>query len=114
MEYGTTGDGLLAGLQLLRIMREKDRPVSEIAGLLTLYPQTLRNVEVREKRPFDQAPEIVAAQEAAEKDLRGRGRVLLRYSGTEALARVMVEGEDAAQVARLADMVADAIRSALR
>jgi phosphoglucosamine mutase len=114
MEYGTTGDGLLAGLQLLRIMREKERPVSEIAGRLTLYPQVLRNVEVREKRPFDQVPEIMAAQEAAEKELRGQCRVLLRYSGTEALARVMVEGEDAAQVARLAGMIADAVRTALR
>jgi phosphoglucosamine mutase len=113
MEYGTTGDGLLAGLQLLRIMRERDRPLSGIAGLLTLYPQKLLNVEVREKRPFASVRAIVEAQEAAERELGERGRVLLRYSGTEALARVMVEGEEMAQVERLAGTIAETIRAAL-
>lgn len=114
MDYGTTGDGLLAGLQLLRIMRERDKPISELASLLTPFPQTLINVPVKEKRPFDDVEEIIACREAAERELGGRGRVLLRYSGTEALARVMVEGEEQGVVDRLAGMLVDTLRSALR
>ncbi len=113
MDYGTTGDGLLAGLQLLRIMREKNKPISELAKLLRLFPQTLINVSVKNKRPFEEVPEILAAQEAAENELQGRGRVLLRYSGTESLARVMVEGEDDTQVERLAGVIAKTIKKAL-
>ena len=113
MEYSTTGDGLLAGLQLLRIMREKSKPISELAGLLRLFPQTLINVPVEVKRPFEEVPEIVAAKDAAEEMLCGRGRVVLRYSGTEALARVMVEGEDASQVEEAARAIADTIRRTL-
>ena len=113
MDYGTTGDGLLAGLQLLRIMREKNKPISELAKLLRLFPQTLINVSVKNKRPFEEVPEILAAQEAAENELQGRGRVLLRYSGTESLARVMVEGEDDTQVERLASVIAKTIKKAL-
>lgn len=113
MDYGTTGDGLLAGLQLLRIMRERKKPISELAGLLRLYPQRLLNVPVREKRPFEDVPLITSAKEAAETELGAKGRVLLRYSGTEALARVMVEGEDETQVERLAARIAEAVRSSL-
>ena len=113
MDYGTTGDGLLAALQLLRIMREKNKRISELAKLLRLFPQTLINVAVKNKRPFEEVPEILAAQEAAEEELHGRGRVLLRYSGTESLARVMVEGEEDTQVERLAGMIADTVRKAL-
>ena len=114
MEYGTTGDGLLAGLQLLRIMRQKNKPISELAGLLRLYPQTLINVPVAEKKDFAQAPAIVEAVENAEKALGNRGRVLLRYSGTEPLARVMVEGEDEEQVKHLAKSIAKTVKTALR
>ncbi len=114
MEYSTTGDGLLAGLQLLRIMLEKKKPISELAGLLRLFPQTLINVPVKTKLPFEEVPAIMAAQEAAEQELKTRGRVLLRYSGTEAVARVMVEGEDDTQVQRLAVMISEAVRNALR
>ncbi len=113
MDYGTTGDGLLAALQLLRIMREKNKRISELAKLLRLFPQTLINVAVKNKRPFEEVPEILAAQEAAENELQGRGRVLLRYSGTESLARVMVEGEEDTQVERLATMIADTVKRAL-
>jgi phosphoglucosamine mutase len=112
-DYGTTGDGLLAALQLLRIMREKNKPISELAKLLRLFPQTLINVSVKHKRPFEEIPEILAAKEAAEAELSGRGRVLLRYSGTESLARIMVEGEDEMQVERLAGMIAETVKRAL-
>ncbi|AMK11403.1 phosphoglucosamine mutase [Pseudodesulfovibrio indicus] len=98
MEHSTTGDGLLAALQLLRIMRERERPLSELAGLLEPFPQVLRNVHVKRKIPFDQAPEVREAVLKVETALKGKGRVLLRYSGTEAVCRVMVEGPDAAKV----------------
>ncbi len=112
-EYNTTGDGLLAALQILRIMREKERPLSELAGLLTLFPQTLLNVRVSRKIPFEECPAILEAKEAVEKELGDRGRVLLRYSGTEAVCRVMVEGEHSDQVRRLAEDLADAVRKNL-
>ena len=105
MQHSTTGDGLLAALQLLRIMREKERPLSELAGLLEPFPQVLKNVHVKRKIPFDQAPEVQAAVRKVENALRGKGRVLLRYSGTEAVCRVMVEGPDADKV----DMYTDEI-----
>ena len=68
---------------------------------------------MKNKRPFEEVPEILAAKEAAEAELQGRGRVLLRYSGTESLARVMVEGEDDTQVERLANVIADTIKRSL-
>ncbi|MFV0421795.1 phosphoglucosamine mutase [Oleidesulfovibrio sp.] len=114
MEYGTTGDGLLAALQLLKIMREKDKPLSELAGLLTPFPQQLLNVHVQRKIPFEECPEIGIAVEKAEKELAGRGRVLLRYSGTESVARVMVEGEDDTLVSRLAADLAETVQQSLR
>jgi phosphoglucosamine mutase len=113
MEHGTTGDGLLAGLQLLRIMREKNRPLSELARLLTPYPQVLVNIAVEQKTAFEEVPAIVSAIGQAEKELGDRGRVLLRYSGTEALARIMVEGEDETQVERLSAMIADVVQKHL-
>ena len=98
MDHATTGDGLLAALQLLRIMRERERPLSELAGLLEPFPQVLRNVHVKRKIPFDRAPEVQEAVRKVEAALKGKGRVLLRYSGTEAVCRVMVEGPDPALV----------------
>jgi phosphoglucosamine mutase len=113
MDYGTTGDGLLAGLQLLRIMCEKKKRMSELAGLLQPFPQVLLNVPVRAKTPFVDLPEITAEREAAETALKGRGRVLLRYSGTELLARIMVEGEERQQVEELAGRIAETVRRVL-
>ncbi len=114
MEYGTTGDGLLAALQLLKIMCEKGKPLSELASLLEPFPQELINVHVQRKIPFEQCPAIGHAVVQAEKALAGRGRVLLRYSGTESVARVMVEGEDEAMVGRLAADLAETVRQSLR
>ncbi|WP_461209259.1 phosphoglucosamine mutase [Desulfocurvus sp. DL9XJH121] len=114
MNYSTTGDGILAALQLLRVMRLKDRPMSELAHLLTPYPQELINVPVKSKPPFDTVPALKDAVAQAEAELGDTGRVLLRYSGTEAKARVMVEGQDGAQVRRLAEQLADVARDALR
>ncbi len=114
MNYGTTGDGLLAALQLLRIMKEREKPLSELAGLLQLFPQELINVHVRRKIPFEQSPELMAAKAKVEKELGDRGRVLLRYSGTEAVCRVMVEGEHPDQVSQLASYLAEAVQANLK
>jgi phosphoglucosamine mutase len=114
MNYGTTGDGLLAALQLLRIMKEREKPLSELAGLLQLFPQELINVHVRRKIPFEQSPELMAAKAKVEDELGDRGRVLLRYSGTEAVCRVMVEGEHPDQVSRLASYLAEAVQANLK
>jgi phosphoglucosamine mutase len=98
LRHATTGDGLLAALQLIRIMVARERPLSEMARLLTPFPQKLVNVPVARKLPFAEVPEVTAAMTAAEGALRGRGRVLLRYSGTEPVLRVMVEADDPAVV----------------
>ena len=113
MDYGTTGDGLLAAMQILRIMREKGKPLSELAKILTPYPQTLINVPVSQKLEFSSMPGIETAVKDAERALDGKGRVLLRYSGTEPLARVMVEGQEETKVDRLAREIADAVRTSL-
>jgi phosphoglucosamine mutase len=113
-EYSTTGDGLLAALQILRIMREKEKPLSELAGQLAPYPQTLLNVRVAQKLPFDQRPDILAAKEKVEQELADRGRVLLRYSGTEPVCRVMVEGENNEEVRRYAEDLADVVQRSLK
>ncbi|MEG2140042.1 MAG: phosphoglucosamine mutase [Bilophila sp.] len=112
-EYSTTGDGLLAALQILRIMRERGRPLSELAGLLVPYPQQLINVHVDRKPAIEECPELLDAIAAVEEDLAGRGRVLLRYSGTEPLCRVMVEGEDMEKVRVHAKRLASIVEKAL-
>jgi phosphoglucosamine mutase len=113
MEHSTTGDGILAALQLLRIMRERDKSLSELAGLLQPFPQKLVNVHVERKIPFEQVPSIKKAIADAEDRLKGRGRVLLRYSGTESVARVMVECEDCGLVDSLTQTLAHEVEQGL-
>ncbi|NDV19361.1 phosphoglucosamine mutase [Pseudodesulfovibrio sp. JC047] len=114
MEHSTTGDGLLAALQLLRLMREKEQPLSELAGLLEPFPQILRNVHVNRKISFCDAPEVQKAVRKVEDALKGKGRVLLRYSGTEAVCRVMVEGPDSDTVELYAGDIAEACEKYLK
>lgn len=114
MDHSTTGDGILAALQLLRIMVEQKKPLSELAHLLEPYPQRLINVHVERKIPFEEAPRVMDAVQEAEHELGETGRVLLRYSGTESVARVMVEGQDEAQVERLAQELADVLKAHLK
>ncbi len=108
-KFSTTGDGLLAALQILRIVREKEKSLSEISGLLTLFPQKLVNVRVSRRIPFAEKPVIGETVAKIEKDLGSRGRVVLRYSGTENLCRVMVEAEDGDKVELYAQELADII-----
>jgi len=114
MEHSTTGDGTLAALQLLRIMCQKDKPLSELAHLIEPFPQVLVNVMVEKKVPFEDLPELGRAVAQVEQELKGRGRVLLRYSGTEPKARVMVEGEDKGRVEQYAADLAALLERTLR
>jgi phosphoglucosamine mutase len=109
----TTGDGLLTALRVLEIMIRTGKTLADLIGDLKVFPQTIRNVRVREKTPFAQIPSVQAAIAAAKHELDGRGRVVVRYSGTEALARVMIEAESKEQMDRLADAIVAALQSSL-
>ena len=112
LDYNTTGDGLCTALQVLRVMRDTDRPLADLAAVLQPLPQTLKNVEIRERRPIEEFPDVTGAIKEAEATLGERGRVLVRYSGTQPLVRVMVEGEDAAQIESLAHDIVTAFEAA--
>lgn len=109
----TTGDGLLTGLQILRVCRETGRTLGSWADEMTELPQKLVNVYVRQKEGWREIPDVEAALQAAENRLEGRGRIFVRPSGTEKMIRVMAEGPDAAEVDTLVAGVADAIRTHL-
>jgi phosphoglucosamine mutase len=109
----TTGDGLQTALRVLEIMVRTGKPLADLVGDLKVFPQTIRNVRVRKKTPFADIPPVQATIATAESELDGNGRVVVRYSGTEALARVMIEAESKAQMDRLADAIVGAIKSAL-
>ena len=110
--YSVSGDGLLTGSHLLAGAAAESMRTSELSDLVRM-PQLLINVPVAERRPFDELPGVSAELAEVETRLVGRGRVLLRYSGTEKLARVMVEGEDAAEIDELAHRLADAVKREL-
>jgi phosphoglucosamine mutase len=109
----TTGDGLLTALRVMELMARSGKSLAELVNDLKVFPQTILNVRVREKVPFTQVPEIHTAIEAAERELDGDGRIVVRYSGTEALARVMVEAESEEKMKALADGIAGKIREKL-
>jgi phosphoglucosamine mutase len=109
----TTGDGLLTALRLMDILVRAGKPLAELVGDLKMFPQKIQNVRVREKVPFAQVPGVQAAIASAEKELDGNGRVVVRYSGTEALARVMVEAESEAKMQSACAAIAGEIQKAL-
>jgi phosphoglucosamine mutase len=106
LDHNTTGDGLISALKVLAIMRRRGKPLSELVASFERFPQVLVNVQVAEKKPIDSLPELAAAIARIEASLGRRGRVLIRYSGTEPKARVMVEGEDEARVREYAEELA--------
>ncbi len=108
-DHGTTGDGLLAALQVLRIMTETGKPLSELRRVLKKYPQAQRNLKVREKPPLDSLPEVAHLIAATEAALAGKGRILLRYSGTEPKVRLLIEGPDEVVINAAADAIASAL-----
>jgi phosphoglucosamine mutase len=109
----TTGDGLLTALRVMDVMVRSGKSLADLVSDLKVFPQTIKNVRVREKVPFAKVPEVQKAIEAAERELNGNGRVVVRYSGTEALARVMVEAESEEKMRALADSIAGAIQTTL-
>jgi phosphoglucosamine mutase len=109
----TTGDGLLTALLLLDIVHRSGKSLSELIADLKVFPQVIVNIKVREKKPLDTIPTVASAIAAAEKELADSGRVVIRYSGTEALARVMIEAESEPLMRHHADTIANAIRAEL-
>jgi len=109
----TTGDGLLTALRLMDIIVRSKKPLAELIADLKVFPQKIQNIRVREKVPFAQVPAIQGAIHSAERELDGKGRVVVRYSGTEALARVMVEAESEAQMQSITAAIAGEIQRAL-
>lgn len=107
------GDGMMTALFVLNAIKSAGRPFSQMTEGFTRYPQILVNVPVREKRPFEEVPEISTASREVESELAGKGRLLLRYSGTENLARVMIEGKDQESIERQANALADVIRASI-
>src|SRR5215207_6081367 len=108
-ELSLAGDGMITALCLLRAMRESDKSLAEMTAGFKRYPQTLKNVRVREKVPFNEIASVRAEVEKVEELLSQKGRLLLRYSGTEPLARVMIEGENQTQIESYAQKIAKAI-----
>ena len=109
----TTGDGLLTAIHVLEVLARGGKPLCDLVTGLKVFPQIIKNIRVREKRPLDQLPEVITAIGAAEKELDGNGRVNVRYSGTETLARVMVEAASEETIHRHANAIGAAIQKAL-
>jgi phosphoglucosamine mutase len=112
LDHMTTGDGVVAALNLLAIMTAEGAKLSTLARIMERYPQVLVNLKVREKLPFEDLPEVMRLVAKVERALGNDGRVLVRYSGTEAKARVMIEGPEASQIKEYADDIAEAIGKA--
>jgi len=113
LHHNTTGDGLITALQALAIMLRTGRSLSELTADFDRFPQILVNVSVAERRPIEELPSVAELVGRVEGELDGRGRVLVRYSGTEAKARVMVEGEDERRVSEYAHEIADELKRAV-
>jgi phosphoglucosamine mutase len=112
-EHNTTGDGVITALQVLAAMLRAGKPVSELAACMRRFPQVLENVRIRQRQDLSALPDVQAAIRAAEAAVSGSGRVFVRFSGTEPVVRVLVEGPDGAVIRRLADDIAGKLREAL-
>jgi phosphoglucosamine mutase len=113
LDANTTGDGLLTALQVLALMRRSERSLSELGAVYEPIPQVMRSVMVRERRPLEELPAVRDLIQHAEKELGDAGRVLVRYSGTEPVARVMLEGESRARIEELCEELCDLLHSAI-
>jgi phosphoglucosamine mutase len=111
LDHSPTGDGILSALALLAVMRETGEGLASLARCLIKFPQVLLNVPVRAKPPIDAVPGLAEQVQAFEREMDGSGRILIRYSGTESLARVMIEGRDGERIRAMADTLAGLIRA---
>jgi len=112
-DFTTTGDGIISALQILRIMHATGKPLSKLKACLKKYPQAQRNLKVKSKPPIEELREVVKLRDEAERELAGKGRVLLRYSGTEPKIRLLIEGRELDKIDKQANRIADAIQSAI-
>lgn len=113
LDYTTTGDGTVTSLQILSRMVKENKSLSELASCLKPYPQVLKNIIVKEKKDLDKFPELTAVLKDVESRLDGNGRVFVRYSGTESLARVTIEGKDQKEIEKMAEEIATVIEKEL-
>lgn len=113
LDYNTTGDGLITALQVLSLMKKKGQGLAQLTSCMTLLPQVLVNVKVRERRDLATIPGYTKRLSEIEKRLKDCGRVLIRYSGTERTVRIMIEGEDEQEIARMAQELAEPIRKTI-
>jgi phosphoglucosamine mutase len=113
LDHNTTGDGILSALQVLAIMQRSGKPLSELANVMTSLPQVLVNVKVRKKAVLGKVAAIKSAMAEIEQEVNGKGRLLVRYSGTEPLLRIMVEGENQERINQLAEGLAAIVREHL-
>jgi phosphoglucosamine mutase len=113
LDHHTTGDGLLTALKLIECMQAESRPLSELKNIMTLFPQILINVKVKHKPDIERIPEICAAIESVKNKLDGKGRVLVRYSGTQPECRIMVEGPSEKETRTYCRQIADVVKKKL-
>jgi len=113
LEHHTTGDGILTAMQLLAAMLKAGKPLSEMAKLMDVFPQKLINVDVKSKPDIQTIPEIVDAIKQVEAELKDEGRVLVRYSGTQNMCRVMVEGPTSEVTEKYATQLADVVKASI-
>jgi phosphoglucosamine mutase len=114
LDHATTGDGIVAALRVLAIMAREGKPLSELATVMTRTPQVLVNTSVDRKVPLDQLPDVLRMIADIERELGDDGRVLVRYSGTEAKVRVMIEGIDELRIRGWAEDIAGALARGCR
>ncbi len=113
LEHHTTGDGILTALQLLATMEKEKKPLSELARVIKTFPQVMINVPVKSKPPLEEIPEVKGVIEEVERELGDKGRVLTRYSGTQSMCRVMVEGPTEEKTKSLAQRIVDVVKKKL-
>ncbi len=113
LEHNTTGDGIISALQVLAIMQKSGKSLSELASVMRPLPQILVNVRVRQRLPLEQLPDVQRLIEDVERRLSDTGRVLIRYSGTEPLMRIMLEGQDQDEITGMANQIAELVKSSI-
>jgi len=113
LDHHTTGDGIITAVQLIAAMVRSGKPLSELAAMMDIYPQCLINVVVKSKPDISTVPQIIKSIKGVEKKLGNSGRVLVRYSGTQNMCRVMVEGPSVDVTDKYCEEIADVVKKAL-